>query len=145
MNRPTASIEVHADPRTGLNLDLLRPIDRAVPVRRNLETCQIGWRSSPLPCTITPLMVALQSQEVAVQLTQLAPVRDGGNLIGWTARFTDQSGLVRIATLGLHCVMDPSAFAKAVAAQGIQYCPPNGSDKLAWQNVVHELRRRYEM
>jgi hypothetical protein len=77
-----------------------------------------------------------------VQLIHLDPVRQGENLIGWTARFTDKSGLVRIATLGLHCVMDPSAFAKVVAAQGIQYRPPGGSDKIAWQKVVHELRRR---
>ena len=77
-----------------------------------------------------------------MQLIHLDPVRQGENLIGWTARFTDKSGLVRIATLGLHCVMDPSAFAKVVAAQGIQYRPPGGSDKIAWQKVVHELRRR---
>jgi hypothetical protein len=75
----------------------------------------------------------LPSQDIAVQLIQLEPVRDGENLIGWTARFTDKSGLVRIATLGLHCVMDPSAFAKAVAAQGIPYRPAAGTDQAAWQ------------
>jgi hypothetical protein len=84
----------------------------------------------------------LQIAGGAVQLTQLDPIRDGENLIGWTARFTDKSGLVRIATLGLHCVMDPTAFARAIAAQGIQYRPPSGSDKIAWQAVVHELRRK---
>jgi hypothetical protein len=78
----------------------------------------------------------------AVLLTHLDPVRDGEKLIGWTARFIDPNGLVRIATLGLHCVMDPSAFAKAVAAQGIPYRPPAGAEKVAWQRVVHELRRR---
>jgi hypothetical protein len=86
--------------------------------------------------------LAVQLLEVAVQLTHLDPVRNDGALIGWTARFTDKSGLVRIATLGLHCVMDPSAFAKAVAAQGIPCRPPGGTDKTAWHKVVHELRRR---
>ena len=93
-------------------------------------------------CTIRLHSLALHALEVALQLTHLDPVRDGGNLSGWTARFTDKSGLVRIATLGLHCLMDPSAFAKAVAAQGIEYRPPAGTDKTAWQKLVHELRRR---
>lgn len=77
-----------------------------------------------------------------MQLIQLEPVREGENLVGWTARFTDQSGLVRIATLGLHCLMDPAAFAQAVAAQGILYRPPAGTDKTAWHKIVQELRRR---
>ena len=74
-----------------------------------------------------------------MRLTHLQAVREKNQLVGWTARFTDEAGQTRIANLGLGCLMDPSAFAQAVARQGVRYAPPPGTDAAAWQGFVREL------
>jgi hypothetical protein len=74
-----------------------------------------------------------------MRLTQIQPVREGNHLVGWTARFADDAGLVRIANLGLGALMDPSSFSSAVARQGVPYISPCGSDREAWRAFVQSL------
>jgi hypothetical protein len=76
-----------------------------------------------------------------MRLTQLQPVRADNHLVGWTARFTDEGGRVRIATLRLGCLMNPAAFTQAVASQGVRYTVPCGSDQVAWQALVRDLMK----
>ena len=79
-----------------------------------------------------------------MRLVQLQPVRENNRLVGWTARFSDESGQVRIANLGLGCLLDPSAFTQAVARQGVRYAVPEGTDPTAWKALVHDLTARAE-
>ena len=74
-----------------------------------------------------------------MRLLQLQPLREDNRLAGWTARFRDPAGQVRLAHLGLGCLMNPSAFAEAVARQGVRYWPPGGTDPAAWRALVREV------
>jgi len=74
-----------------------------------------------------------------MQLTQLLPVRENNKLIGWSARFTDERGQVRLAQLGLGCLMSPSAFSEAVARQGVRFAPSCGHDLGAWRSLVQRV------
>ncbi|HZU35585.1 MAG TPA: hypothetical protein VFA18_06750 [Gemmataceae bacterium] len=74
-----------------------------------------------------------------MQLTQLQPVREDNKLIGWSARFTDDEGQVRLAHLGLGCLMSPSAFVEAVARQGVRFAPSCGQDLPAWRDFVQSV------
>lgn len=74
-----------------------------------------------------------------MRLTALEPVRDHNGLVGWTARFTDEVGQTRIASLGLGQLHDPTAFREAVARQGIRYPSPGISDKITWQVFIRDL------
>lgn len=80
--------------------------------------------------------------EAIVRLTALEPVRDPNGLVGWTARFTDDVGQTRIASLGLGHLHDPAAFREAVARQGIRYQSADNSDKAAWQVFIRDLTAR---
>jgi hypothetical protein len=77
-----------------------------------------------------------------MRLTNLEPVREDKNLVGWTARFLDEKGQVRLAQLSLSSLMDPTSFAQSVSKQGVRYEPPCGDDKQAWQKLVTEVRRQ---
>ena len=74
-----------------------------------------------------------------MRLMQLQPVRADNRLVGWTARFADEGGRVRIANLGLGCLMNPVAFTQAVAGQGVRYSAPCGSNQAAWQTLVRDM------
>lgn len=74
-----------------------------------------------------------------MRLIELQPTRDNNRLIGWSARFTDEAGGVRIANLGLGCLLDPSAFAQAVTRQGIRYVAPHQTDAAAWKALLRDL------
>ena len=74
-----------------------------------------------------------------MRLTQLQPIHDNNQLVGWTVRFTDEAGLVRIANLGLGCLMDPSAFTEAVCRQGVAYANPYQTDPTAWKAQLRNL------
>ncbi len=74
-----------------------------------------------------------------MQLTELQPIRENNRLIGWTARFMDERGQVRLAHLGLGCLMSPSAFSDAVARQGVRFTPTCGNDMRAWQSLVQTV------
>jgi hypothetical protein len=80
--------------------------------------------------------------EVLMRLTNLEPVREDKNLVGWTARFLDEKGQVRLAQLNLSSLMDPTSFAQSVSKQGVRYEPPCGDDRQAWQQLVSEVRRQ---
>lgn len=77
-----------------------------------------------------------------MRLTALEPVRDHNGLVGWTARFTDEVGQTRIASLGLGQLHDPTAFIQAVARQGIRYEAPAISDKTTWQVFIRDFTSR---
>lgn len=77
-----------------------------------------------------------------MRLTNLEPVREDKNLVGWTARFLDEKGQVRLAQLSLSSLMDPTSFVQSVSKQGVRYEPPCGDDKQAWQKLVSEVRRQ---
>jgi len=77
-----------------------------------------------------------------MRLTNLDPVREDKNLVGWTARFLDEKGQVRLAQLNLSSLMDPTSFVQSVSKQGVRYESPCGSDKQAWQALVNEVRRQ---
>jgi hypothetical protein len=74
-----------------------------------------------------------------MRLMQLQAVRSDNRLVGWTARFTDEGGRIRVANLGLGCLMNPVAFSEAVAGQGVRYSAPCGTDRTAWQALVRDL------
>ncbi len=74
-----------------------------------------------------------------MRLLQLQPVRTDNRLVGWTARFSDEGGRVRIANVGLGCLLNPDAFTQAVAGQGVRYSAPCGADRNAWQTLVRDL------
>ncbi len=74
-----------------------------------------------------------------MRLTKLQPMRENNRLVGWTARFTDEAGQVRLANLGLGCLLDPSAFAQAVAQQGVRYQAPCEGDPTAWKTLVQNM------
>lgn len=76
-----------------------------------------------------------------MHLTHLQPVRADSHLVGWTARFTDEGGRVRIATLRLGCLMNPVTFTQAVASQGVRFTAPGGTDPAAWQALVRDLMK----
>ena len=77
-----------------------------------------------------------------MRLTALEPLRDPNGLVGWTARFTDEVGQTRIASIGLGHLQDPSSFMEAVSSQGIRYQPPSNSDKTTWQALIRDLTAR---
>jgi hypothetical protein len=74
-----------------------------------------------------------------MRLMQLQPVRENNHLVGWMARFADEAGQVRIARLGLGCLLDPLAFTQAVARQGVRFEVPTGTDPATWKALVRDL------
>jgi hypothetical protein len=77
-----------------------------------------------------------------VELSHLEPSFDAGTMVGWSARFTDDSGHDRLAAIPLNRLLDPAAFSQVVARQGVQYTPPGGDDRPSWQNLIQRVRRR---